>query len=379
MKKIGLITFHAAHNYGSMLQNYALQRAIRSLSDDFQVETINMRSTRQKEQYDYFRLPWNYEDKKRVILSLLYLPYKKSLKDKHERFERFLKNRLALSDDVKELSKETFCSDYDAIISGSDQIWNLRAYDFSWNYFLDFAPEGTRKISYAASAGSFPLSQMDIYSKEKERINALLSRYHTVSVREDKTARLIEEITSGAIAPKVTPDPTLLISTEDWDSLIDTTPIIERKYIFLYNPYYLKEVYRQGEELKRLTGLPVVVSNINARSIIPSLRFYKRLGSGPEEFLNLISNAEFVIGKSFHLGVFSTLFSKKFIAVNGMEDSRLSSFLTKLGIAGTASCGCVDTKVIDRVVSIDYKTVKERIEKGKEAGLDFLKNSLVGL
>lgn len=54
MKKIGIITFHAAHNYGSMLQNYALQRAIVNIVPNVCVETINMRSLRQTEQYDFY-------------------------------------------------------------------------------------------------------------------------------------------------------------------------------------------------------------------------------------------------------------------------------------------------------------------------------------
>lgn len=49
MKKVGIITFHAAHNYGSMLQAYALQQVI--LNMGYQCEIINFRTERQKNIY----------------------------------------------------------------------------------------------------------------------------------------------------------------------------------------------------------------------------------------------------------------------------------------------------------------------------------------
>lgn len=45
-EKVGIITFHAAHNYGSMLQAYALQQVI--LNMGYQCEIINFRTERQK-------------------------------------------------------------------------------------------------------------------------------------------------------------------------------------------------------------------------------------------------------------------------------------------------------------------------------------------
>lgn len=110
MKNIGIITFHAAHNYGSMLQNYALQQAIMKLSDKYYVETINMRSIRQIEQYNYFKAPWKYQDKKRILLSILYAPFFKALKMKYRLFEEFLANNISLSMQVDELSENTALS-----------------------------------------------------------------------------------------------------------------------------------------------------------------------------------------------------------------------------------------------------------------------------
>lgn len=311
MKKIGIITFHAAHNYGSMLQNYALQRAIVNIVPNVCVETINMRSLRQTEQYDFFMAPWKYHDKRRILLSLFYLPFRKDLVKKHELFESFLREKVCLSVPYEELPEDAISSGYDAIIAGSDQIWNITAYDFSWNYYLDFVNEGIRKLSYAASMGTSPDSQIREYENNKGKVIKLLSSFYAVSVREDKTGSAIEKITDGRIVTETTPDPTLLLTPDEWTDILDgSTPIIDGEYIFLYNPYYLPEVYYQADELGKLTGLPIVVSNINSRSIIHSMKYKRILNSGPIEFLNLIRNAKYVIGRSFHLAVFSTIFAK---------------------------------------------------------------------
>ena len=44
--RIGILSFHAPHNYGSMLQNYALQQFL--ISEGHTVETINLRNKGQR-------------------------------------------------------------------------------------------------------------------------------------------------------------------------------------------------------------------------------------------------------------------------------------------------------------------------------------------
>ena len=52
-KKVGIITFHASHNYGSMLQAYALQQTVLGMGLD--CEIINFRT---KIQTEHFKPPF---------------------------------------------------------------------------------------------------------------------------------------------------------------------------------------------------------------------------------------------------------------------------------------------------------------------------------
>ena len=56
-KKIGILTFHASHNYGSMLQAYALQTYLEGL--DCEVSIVNYRGFSQKK---FYSKPYKYWD-----------------------------------------------------------------------------------------------------------------------------------------------------------------------------------------------------------------------------------------------------------------------------------------------------------------------------
>ena len=73
---------------------------------------------------------------------------------------------------------------------------------------------------------------------------------------EQKTASAISSLTDGKIRPEVVPDPTLLLSSKEWESLVPSESIVRGEYIFLYNPYYLSEVYTQAMELKKQPAYP---------------------------------------------------------------------------------------------------------------------------
>ena len=53
MKKIGLITYHASHNIGSMMQTYAMLNIIQERYG-YEVEIINFSSKKQQELYSFY-------------------------------------------------------------------------------------------------------------------------------------------------------------------------------------------------------------------------------------------------------------------------------------------------------------------------------------
>ena len=378
MKRIGILSFHGAHNYGSMLQNYALQQAIKSLSTDYDPVTINLRNKVQDDMYNIFKPLKDFQDKRRYLFKIAMLPWRSGITAKQNLFEKFLKEKISLSEQVASSGDIKSIPLFDAYVVGSDQIWNFTAHDFDWAYFLDFIDSERRplRIAYAPSMGPSP-SLKSLTVEDKLKAYKFLSQFDSICVRETKTADSIKELGKLAEVPQVCPDPTLLLDMECWESLIyGNAPLKSGKYIFLYNPYYLKDVYDQAKAMSKLTGLPIVVSNLAPKTILPSRSFEKILETGPIEFLNLVSNAEYVIGRSFHLAVFSMIFNKKFIAVNGMGDSRLGNFLSQIGMTECATNGDNLPNVIEMVNSISFDECNIRLKELRAKGYNFLRNSL---
>lgn len=52
---IGIITYHRAENYGSVLQAYALNKYIKNINSKFHVETIDYYNETQEKMYNLFQ------------------------------------------------------------------------------------------------------------------------------------------------------------------------------------------------------------------------------------------------------------------------------------------------------------------------------------
>ena len=94
MKKIGIITFHSAHNYGAMLQVYALQKKINEYG---KAEVINYRNKEIDKNYRVLRLskksPVAFA--KSFVGSVLYFNKNKK---RYKSFNTFMKEKLSLTE-----------------------------------------------------------------------------------------------------------------------------------------------------------------------------------------------------------------------------------------------------------------------------------------
>lgn len=327
--KIGIITFHAAHNYGSMLQAYAMQTFLER--QGHHVEIVNFRPLSQKKGYSK---PIDFTTKtniKKSIKRILLAPQTIApLNKKWQLFDKFLHQYLNLTKNystLDELKAANF--DYDILITGSDQIWNTNAFDFSEAYFGKFVSEKTKKVAYAPSMGPEPESQDVSYIKK------LLKGYSAVSVREERTK---DFLVSNHIYDNVTVvlDPTMLLEGSDYDLLYGKKPLVNGDYIFYYTPGGVRhEFLSEASKIGKQMSLPVICDSCYSPGDLDRYdNVTPYIPVGPAEFLNLIKNAKFVCGASFHLMVFAILFQKNFCCMNGDVDSRMNNLMKE--------CGCED-------------------------------------
>ena len=97
------------------------------------------------------------------------------------------------------------------------------------------------------------------------------------------------------------------------------------------------------------------------------------IASGPKEFLNLLKNAEIVVGKSFHLVVFSILFHKNFATIRDLNDPRVVTISQLLNIKQRNIETADDFDLLNQ---IDYNEVDKEIFKLKESSIAYLRKAL---
>lgn len=363
--KIGILTFHASHNYGSMLQAYAMQCILQKMGHESWI--INLRTQAQKSLI-MPQLEWKHP--KNSLLKLLKAPKTTlELQHKYNRFEYFLKNSLHCTKEYatkEEVEKALQHEHWEAFIVGSDQIWNMNCLDFNTAYLLDFNLSG-RKIAYAPSLGLHP---EEFKEEDKKLLAKFIIRFNFLSTREERGAKVIKEL-SGLNA-EVVLDPTLLLEKVDYQSLYKQNPIVKGNYIFYYSPIDQPEIFKKALLLSQNTGLKIVTTQY--QSYYKGKNIIHINNCGPYEFLNIINYAHYTIGKSFHLLAFSIIFKKNFFIVTGDTDSRITNLLKPLALTNRA-ISIEQTKIIIPP-NIDYAKVYTKLSYLKYKSIEYLKKSL---
>lgn len=366
--KIGQLTFHAAHNYGSVLQAYALSKELQLLGHE--TEFINLRPQSQKDMYKVIR------KSDRGIYKLFHCLLYPALKKRFKNFERFINDVLPITkkeyESTEELKKEQF--DYDAYICGGDQIWNPVCQDFETAYYLQFLDENNnaKKISYSPSLGKTEFDESVLRKIEK-----WVENFDAISVREPRGAEIIQSLTDKIVHTVC--DPVLLLDKKVWENLA-VKPKYKKPYILVYfleNNHGSREL---TEYLREVTGYDVVIFNEYIRDFIKP--YHKAYSASPEEFVGLFMNASLVYTNSFHGTIFSTIFEKPFISAIATDqgkamnnnDSRKIDYLKKIGLENRLYTSGRPDK--DFLLFMDYSEARKKMEEFRSDSLDFLENCL---
>lgn len=355
MKKVGILTYHSSDNYGSVLQAYAL---CKYLSGFYDAEIIDYRKSEVKNLYKIFK-PMN--SKFNIITNFYNALYYKRLNKQKEGFEAFRQSFLNLSsrefNTKEELDK--CVNEYDALVCGSDQVWNFDILDFDTSYLLDFPIFSGKKIAYAASMGP--------KKKNKEQVaeyKALFEDFDRISVREDSAEEVLSAVLEKPIETVI--DPVFLLSKEEWTKLLESANVPERKddYVFCYFPGGVsKSLDKFSRDLAKKMKCKRVLVVSEWRNLFRSGK--KMYDCMPAEFISMIKNAKAVCTSSFHGTAFSIIMDTPLYVEMGGEsaDARI---LNILHMANKTDC----------IINENYdkfdlaETLKDIVDKSK----NFLSN-----
>ena len=384
MKKIGMCVVVYNNNFGSMLQSYATMKMIEDLNIDYEV-------IRYKKKYTPLFILKSiprilnkniWIDKKRIIKKkmgmMAHKDIKKANNERNKKFDEFRKKyftKLAdFSVGYKELQKTG--KKYDAYLVGSDQLWLPSGLATNF-YNLKFVADNKLKVSYASSFG---VKQIPFYQIKRTR--EYLNRIEYISTRENSGRDIVKELT-GRDVPVVV-DPTLLFNEEQWNDILENKRMYKEKYIFAYFLGANQEHRDKVRELAKEKNMKIVTIRHMDEYIEADNTFgdYAPYEVGPEEFVNLIRNAEYICTDSFHGTVFSIINHKKFLVFNRYSDSsktsknsRIESLCENFGLQSRRyEQGKNIVDMIDS--SINYKEVDEKVENMREKSKSYLKEAL---
>lgn len=323
--KIGIITFHRAKNYGALLQCLALYTFLKG--KNYNVEIIDYRNPAIENTYR--KIPKLRKNLIKFSGSFFYslVNYKK-LKCREDNFEKI---RLTMKHS-REITKEN-CNNlnYDVYIAGSDQLWNpLVTKGLDSMYFLDFVKSGI-KSTYAMSMGTI---NNELFNKPF--FNSLIEKIDYISMRESDAADFIKtKKTRNDVVQSL--DPTLLLSSEEWDNLLKNDNIkLPKKYVFVYYVKENPELIKMADKIALDYNIPIVYINVYQKSPV----FYKFkskvcniVQADPLDFVNCVKNATFVVTSSFHATAFSCIYKKDiFILPHNVTGSRITSIADTFGL-----------------------------------------------
>ena len=200
--KVGILTFHRSYNYGAFMQCFSLTKRLQKDFPDIEFEVIDYNA--QKSVDGYARALNNIKDdglrQKVSKRNAGFLACQEQLP---------LSSFQLVSDDYSELT-DYMNKTYDAVIVGSDAVWNWITRGFPNPYFLkDY--RGI-KLSYAASVHGMVYQNMT--EEQKQYLKEAFEDFHYIGVRDVSTENMVHYVCPD-LKVHHNCDPTILLDLTD--------------------------------------------------------------------------------------------------------------------------------------------------------------------
>lgn len=384
--KTATVTWINYNNYGTVLQAYALQKAIEQLGHENEIlsDAEVLKAFRAahpgKHRPIVRREPEGLSDKLlrvagepcRILRSILArtspeayaMPYESS----QNACDIFRREKLKIRNDISPRELPELNGQYDAFVCGSDQIWSVFEENFNPYYFLDFATG--KKIAYAPSLGTDRIPE-----ETAAKIRELLRDFSGLSAREEASARQLAEIT-GREVPWVC-DPTLLHDRSFWADFARDVAPVGKKYLLCYfledKPWY----FSYARELSKKLGLTLLLIPNKWEHLQHS--FVVKKPVGPEAFVSLFQHADYVLTDSYHGSIFSMIFEKDFQYLQRFaeEDPRSQNIRVEslFGYLGNNQ-QIVSEDIVHAERELSYEQINEKLSLFRHESNQYLMDSL---
>lgn len=313
----GLVSVFDAPNYGTVLQAFALQYALKKMGVDSEyitytqsrVSSLHVKLSKFKKRIKSLFI------KRRVITNNGLDDYSffdsREFKAVKKGYSYFVSKYIKASPQLYNPITISKCKRYTEYMVGSDQTWSESMNVSKDRLFFLNQITSYPKYSYAPSIGSTNIS-----SDHLDYIIRSLLSYKYLSCRERKNCKTLTTALGREVQYVI--DPTLLLTSIEWDAISSPISLNKDSYILCYILGEKESISSFAEELGKIKNLPVYYVVTRPKY----LKKKNRLFPTPEQFLSLIRDAAYVVTDSFHGSIFSINFSTNFYSFTKREDSK---------------------------------------------------------
>lgn len=384
-RKVCIVTWYKSTNYGTVLQCYALMRAIQKLGfDTYVAEHTRYFSIR--EPMDFLRRVWlKIKHHYRLLhaasdISKIDPKWNKEYEERAKRVRSFIDSEIKTYKLPNRHAFKKMCDEIDIFVTGSDQIWNPNC--LSVPMLLSFTADKNKRIAYSSSIGV-----LQIPKNLQRKYKKYLSRFSAIGVREKSAKQILQPLLDLPVHTVL--DPVFLLSQQEWHQMAALSEISgsdempqPNGFIFCYFIGSKDNWIGDAQNISKKLDIPVI-NCLSESYVIPSVG-QSFACFGPRDFIWLIQNARMVLTDSFHAAALSIINHKELLVYKrfeetdkGSQNSRIVDLLKLFQIydrlAGNAQSGM---EVLDR--PIDYCQVDKILEEEKRRSMQFLVDALKG-
>lgn len=376
--KVAVLTMTLTHNYGGMLQAYALMETLKRMGHEPELIFVQL----QKESYTRLFLSiikklilkhlLNKQNLGNVIPDWYWLMKCPGI-DKNTKYfvDTYINPKtepIFGENDFRRVAHDG----YDAYVVGSDQVWRPKMYRFLHHAFFDFVKKTNAiRLSYAASFG---VDKWEYSKKETIKYRAQIKNFKAVSVREDTGVDLCKKyLICDAIQVL---DPTLLLTVDDYREIIlkeNEQPSDGDLLCYILDPN------NEKDKLINYTAATLGLKpfHANSKANISSSEGGTKYPT-VTSWLKAFDDAKYVITDSYHGCVFAILFKKPFIvygnALRGI--TRFTSLLKIFGKEDRLIYNFDELECRNLLSGFDWGTLDGRLTESRDASIAFLKSNL---
>lgn len=268
-------------------------------------------------------------------------------------------------------------------VIGSDQVWNYGvSQHFAKAFYLDFAGDDKRKISYAASFGH---AKDFAPFEEVPKISELMKRFNAISVREDSGVTIARDV--YRVPAKQVAEPIFLTSAEKYLELAaNSTRDVSGPYLLAYILDPTPEKKEAIEHVAKKLNLKIRIIVDGWPHLFEENRKKMDIEGAVEEnietydFLKLYANCAYVVTDSFHGTAFALKFEKPFASI-GNKRRGMVRFDSMFRLIGHRDRFTLNPKEIIKndsrfLAPLDYTEITNALDKHANESKKWLKAAL---